>query len=193
MKLIVGLGNPGAKYTKTRHNLGRRLVEFMASRHHLSFSKKKSLEASLISFEIEEIPITLAYPETFMNLSGKAVAALVQHLNIHPSNDLLVAVDDLALPLGRLRLRAQGTDGGHNGLKSVEEALGTSDYPRLRLGIGSRAPVSDAEAYVLSPFEGAEEKSLGAILRRSQEACLLWLRRSISAAMNVVNRDERGS
>lgn len=185
MKLIVGLGNPGDRYSDTRHNAGRRLVEFAAKRQGVSFSKKKAFEASFVTLDWEGQPVTLAYPETFMNVSGKAVFALVRHFEIDPRKNLLIVVDDIALPLGRLRLRARGSDGGHNGLKSIQEVLG-EEYPRLRLGIGCET-TGEVEDYVLSPFRPAEKKILKEVLEKGYEACRLWVSQPFSAAMNVVN------
>ena len=189
MKLIVGLGNPGDRYSDTRHNAGRRLVEFIAKHRGVSFSKKKSLEASFVTLDWEDHPATLAYPETFMNVSGNAVHALVRHFRVDPRKDLLVAVDDIALPLGRLRLRAKGSDGGHNGLKSIHQAFAGGEYPRLRLGIGRLSgAIENVEDYVLSPFGPAEKKVLKDVMEKGLEACRLWVSQPFSAVMNVVNQ-----
>ena len=189
MKLIVGLGNPGDQYPDPRHNAGRRLVEFAAKHHSVSFSKKRVLESSFVTFDWENHLVTFAYPETFMNISGKAVSALLRHFRIDPRKDLLIVVDDIALPLGRLRLRAQGSDGGHNGLKSIHQTLGNGEYPRLRLGIGHPSEsIENAEDYVLSPFQPAEKKVLREVMEKGLEACRLWVSQPFSAAMNVVNR-----
>lgn len=190
MKLIVGLGNPGDKYSDTRHNAGRCLVEFAAHYHRTSFSKKKALETSLVTVDWEGHPVTLAYPEIFMNVSGRTVEALIRHFQVDPQKDLLIAVDDIALPLGRLRLRAKGSDGGHNGLKSIHQALGSGAYPRLRLGIGhpSEQSAQNVEEYVLSPFAAAEKKILKDVLEKGLEAFRLWASQPFSAAMNAVNQ-----
>ena len=192
MKLIVGLGNPGQGYAATRHNAGRRLIEYIASHRPLAFSKKKSLYVSIASLEWDGQPVTLAFPEVFMNLSGTAVHQLVNHLSIDPKKNLLIVVDDFALPFGHLRLRSRGSDGGHNGLKSIHQTLGSSEYARLRLGIGRPSlapPLGEAsfEKYVLSSFNSKEKKDLEAFLERGVQACRLWVTQPIERAMNVIN------
>ncbi len=191
MKLIVGLGNPGSGYSETRHNAGRMLVERIASKQSLKFSKKSALKASLASFDWGGEPAVIAYPETFVNASGEAVGRLVAHLKIVPQKDLLIAVDDVAIPYGTLRLRAKGSSGGHNGLKSVEAALGIPEYARLRLGVGlSKEEVAtelSLKEYVLAPFSRAEKAKMGSFLDQGLEACRLWVTQSITAAMNAVN------
>jgi len=135
MKLIVGLGNPGKQYDRTRHNLGRRLVHDIGRREKVSLSKNKKLQVSMASFTWEDKIMTVACPEVYMNLSGKVVGSLAQHFSVDVNHDLLVVVDDVALPFGRLRLRSRGSDGGHRGLQSIDKILGHSGYSRLRLGI----------------------------------------------------------
>ena len=187
MKLIIGLGNLGSKYAVTRHNAGRSLVEYIARQFHLKFSKKSRLGASMASWEWEGCPVTLAYPETFMNVSGEAVGGLVRFFKCDPERDLLVVVDDTALPFGGMRLRPRGSDGGHNGLKSVTQHLGSSNYARLRLGIGMGLAVMSLESYVLSPFSTEECEIFPCFLARGLEACQLWIGRSTEDAMNAVN------
>jgi peptidyl-tRNA hydrolase, PTH1 family len=191
VKLIVGLGNPGSGYSETRHNAGRMLVERIAARHSAKFIKKSALKAFFASFEWDGEPAAIAYPETFVNASGEAVGRLVAHLKIVPQKDLLIAVDDVALPFGALRLRGKGSSGGHNGLKSIEAVLGTPDYPRLRLGVGlaKDEPVMGPvlKEYVLAPFNSAEKAKIGIFLDQGIEACRLWLTQPITAAMNAVN------
>ncbi len=192
MKLIVGLGNPGERYRETRHNAGRHLVESIARQYKLSFSKKKKLQASLVSFEWDGVPVVLAYPETFMNFSGEPVKKLVDSFGIVFRKDLLVVTDDYALPFGKLRLRSNGSDGGHKGLRSIHQALGSSDYPRLRLGIGKEgAPDESAqellEDYVLSSFTFSEKREMESFWQKGVEACRLWAVSTVEQAMNVVN------
>ncbi len=191
MKLIVGLGNPGSRYSETRHNAGRMLVERIASRHSLKFSKKSALGASLVSFDWDGEPAAIAYPETFVNASGEAVGRLVAHFRIAPQKDLLIAVDDVAIPFGTLRMRAKGSSGGHNGLKSIEAVLAGPEYARLRLGVGlgkeETAVESPLKEYVLAPFTAIEKAKMGSFLDQGLEACRLWVTQSITAAMNAVN------
>ena len=193
MKLIIGLGNPGEAYANTRHNAGRRLMEFVASYYGLKFLKKRKLRASLASFEWEKTPVTFAYPETFMNLSGEAVLALVRSFSLDWKKDLLIVVDDSALPFGRLRLRSRGSDGGHNGLKSICQHLGGSDYARLRMGIDSPSKNIPLEEYVLSPFDSDEKKELRDFLEKGLEASKCWALNPIHQAMNIVNAEQATS
>ena len=190
MKLIVGLGNPGDEYSRTRHNIGRRLIEFIARAEKVKFSTKKSQKAALASTSWGGEAVHLAYPLTYMNLSGEAIAALVKYWKVEASKDLLIVVDDVALPFGKFRLRGEGSSGGHNGLASIEEHLGSREYPRLRIGIGasesgkSNEPLRD---YVLSPFAAAEEKKMKALLEGGMEACRIWVGEPAAKAMNRVN------
>ncbi len=192
MKIIVGLGNPGSSYTDTRHNAGRCLVEHLARHHRASFSKEHALHASVATVRLENDTLILAYPEIFMNVSGKAVRDLVFHYDLDFKKDLLVAVDDVALPFGRLRLRPRGSDGGHNGLKSVQDALASTDYARLRLGIGmpdaeEGVDPGPLEEHVLERFAPSEQKLLPAVYERGREACALWMERSLDDAMHIIN------
>jgi peptidyl-tRNA hydrolase, PTH1 family len=196
MKLIVGLGNPGDEYARTRHNIGRRLIEFIAEEEKVKFSSKKSQKAALAMTSWEGEPLHLAHPLTYMNLSGEAIAALVKYWKITASKDLLVVVDDVALPFGKFRLRGEGSPGGHNGLLSIEEHLGSREYPRLRLGIGrcgtktAAEPLGSDESlrdYVLSSFSATEEKKMKELLGKGMEACRAWFAEPLSKAMNQVN------
>ena len=194
MKLIVGLGNPGSSYQATRHNIGRRVIETLARLDSRKLEKKSRLLSSLASLKWEGQSVTLAVPETFMNESGRPVKALVEHFSIDPSQDLLIVVDDVALPFGKLRLRPQGSDGGHNGLKSVEEFLQSDCYARLRIGIASeRLSGQTLKDYVLSAFKPEEERGMASVLEAGGRACRLWTSASIAEAMNAVNTDETSS
>ena len=192
MKLIVGLGNPGARYSRTRHNVGRMAVESFAKHRRVSFSHEKSLDIFLGKWQEKSEEVLLAYPNVFMNVSGVVVKRLADGFAIDPEKDLLVVVDDAALPLGRLRLRAQGSDGGHNGLKSIEHEIGTLQYARLRLGIGTATSGTPSETdplehFVLSDFESQEQAALHEIFQKTEKACELWIQGPIEAAMNIVN------
>jgi len=193
MRLIVGLGNPGEEYARTRHNIGRRLVEFIAGEEKVKFSFKKSQKASVASISWNGETLHLACPETYMNLSGEAVAALIKYWKVVPERDLLIVVDDVALPFGKFRLRGDGSPGGHNGLASVEEHLGSREYPRLRIGIGSREGKTAAgpdvllRDYVLSSFSPAEEKKMTELLGKGIAACCAWAEKPLAKAMNQVN------
>ncbi len=195
MKLIVGLGNPGEVYARTRHNIGRRLMEFIASKEKVRFTSKKSQHAALAAVSWEGESVSLAHTLTYMNLSGEAVAALVKYWKIDVARDLLIVVDDVALPFGKLRLRGEGSSGGHNGLASIETFLGTRAYPRLRIGIGSSLQGSAASGpaeeplrdYVLSPFRSAEEKRMKELLECGEAACRAWIFEPLSKVMSRVN------
>lgn len=196
MKLIIGLGNPGVKYSGTRHNIGRRLIEHIALKETRSFKKMKFSGAFIAELSWDGGPVLVAYLATYMNLSGGPVKALVDHYRMDSLKNLLIVVDDIALPFGRMRLRTDGSAGGHNGLASIEEALMSRDYARLRVGIGlrdednpkqsagSNEPLHD---YVLSVFSQGEEKIIPELLDRGVEACRQWARGPIEQAMNRVN------
>jgi PTH1 family peptidyl-tRNA hydrolase len=196
MKLIVGLGNPGDEYARTRHNIGRRLIEFIACEEKVKFAFKKSQKAALASVSWMGEMLHLAYPLTYMNLSGETIVALVKYWKIAASKDLLIVVDDVALPFGKFRLRGEGSSGGHNGLASIEEYLESREYPRLRIGIGPRENKTEAKSagsaeplrdYVLSVFTAAEEKKMKELLEKGMEACRAWISEPLTKAMNRVN------
>lgn len=188
MKLIVGLGNPGPRYTKTRHNLGCRVVETLARNLRARWKQDKNLKSRFTEIECQNQQGVLAVPESFMNESGKPLELLLRHFEINFKNDLLVVVDDAALPFGRLRLRAEGSDGGHKGLRSIQEVLRSSGYARLRVGIRPPEPVREPlEEYVLRPFTPKEEKKLKEVLDRAARACQLWISKPVAEAMNWTN------
>jgi len=193
VKLIVGLGNPGSRYSHTRHNAGRLLVEYLAREAAASFKMQKKLKAQVAPAKFGGEDISLVYPETFMNVSGETLALLTQHFEVDLRHDLLIVVDDIALPFGKWRLRSRGSDGGHNGLKSIQRALGTSAYARLRMGI---APENTAlspegkislEEFVLESFDRTESRALPKTLERGAQACKLWAAQPIEQAMSAVN------
>lgn len=188
MKLIIGLGNPGPAYVKTRHNIGQRLVEALVQSSGARWKPQKNLRSKYVEANHGSETFIAALPESYMNESGEAVKRLVEHFRIDFKSDLLIVVDDVALPLGALRLRAGGSDGGHRGLRSVETALGSPSYARLRIGIAPAGPIQiPLEQYVLEPFKAAEEKELKKILERAAEACRLWLSEPMDRAMNFAN------
>jgi PTH1 family peptidyl-tRNA hydrolase len=189
MHLIVGLGNPGAEYSRTRHNIGWMIVDELARRHELRIEKKNH-DARIGGGAISGQRVLLAKPQTYMNLSGKAVAALMNFYRIEPSK-LLVVCDDLNLPVARLRLRAGGSDGGQNGLKSVAQMIGTRDYARLRFGIGMPPEAERQErgtaAYVLRPFAAEEIPHVEAAISRACECIETFIAAGVEAAMNQFN------
>lgn len=186
MKLIVGLGNPGGEYAETRHNLGFMVIDLLHAQ--AAFPRFKTECHSLVSkAELEGVAVGIVKPQTFMNLSGQAVAALVEKYQL-PHEDLLIVSDDTALPFGRIRLRRKGTHGGHNGLRSIIAALGDLNFPRLRLGVcPTDRTISDMPRFVLSPFTKLERKALDDLLMRSAEAARSVVRAGIERTMVAYN------
>ncbi|NOZ60648.1 MAG: aminoacyl-tRNA hydrolase [Calditrichaeota bacterium] len=182
--MIAGLGNPGVNYRETRHNLGFMVVDHIARQYNLNFRKHEFFEVA--RFQLEEKEMILMKPLTYMNRSGIAVAYGINANQIVLSN-LLVIVDDLALPFGKMRFRAKGSSGGHNGLKSIINYLQSDQFPRLRIGIGPEADPDDVVEYVLSPFRKEERKSLNAILDHAADAVFYMVRNGIFSAMNAFN------
>jgi peptidyl-tRNA hydrolase, PTH1 family len=184
MKLIVGLGNPGREYEHTRHNVGFQVVEELARRYRVALKDRRSWKARVAKIaEIGE-GVLLAEPTTFMNLSGWAVREIAGFHKLPPA-DVLIVVDDADLPLGRLRLRTSGSAGGHNGLKSVIQELGTIEFPRLRVGVGRQA--GELKSHVLGRFSIEERDRIEAAVKRAADAAELFARENILAAMNRFN------
>lgn len=189
MKLIVGLGNPGSAYQNTRHNIGRLIVEALAEFYHVRFKPKKNLHCLLAPVEQEGLEFYLALPESYMNESGGVVSLLVSNLDLNFKSNLLVVVDDVALPFGKFRLRASGQNGGHRGLESIEQSLGSKTYARLRVGIRPEYELKESlEKYVLNPFQPEEQNALKKIFPQGVESCRLWLTQPIAKAMDRINQ-----
>ena len=187
MNLIVGLGNPGSEYERTRHNVGFMLIDKLAAVAGVSV-KRRECRSLLASAVIEDRRLKLVKPETFMNLSGEAVACLIAKAKqVDAGKSLIVISDDLALPFGTIRLRERGSAGGHNGLKSIIAALGTNEFIRLRIGIQPEHPISDAKKFVLDEFASVERRALKEILDRGAEAVRSVLRDGIARAMSLYN------
>lgn len=187
--LIVGLGNPGREYRGNRHNVGFMLLDRLAERLKTSFSRLES-KALVTKAEYQERRLVLAKPQTFMNLSGQAAGALLRYYKV-PQSNLMVAYDDVDLPLGTLRLRPGGGSAGQKGMASIIERLGSQDFPRLRIGIGRPPGRMDAAAYVLQDFSKAEMEALLPALDRGVEAVLLFITQDLNAAMNQYNGGEK--
>jgi peptidyl-tRNA hydrolase, PTH1 family len=190
MMLIAGLGNPGRLYLHNRHNVGFHVVDLLARRHHLSFEHRKA-KAVVTSGRIGEADVTLAKPQTFMNLSGTSVSPLLRSLHLAPA-DLLVVYDDLDLPLGTLRLRPNGSAGGHHGMESIIAQLGSREFPRLRIGIGrpgDRSPDEVAD-YVLSNFSSSERVLMDDVYVRAADTIECILSEGLAAAMNRYNQQK---
>lgn len=185
----MGLGNPGAGYATTRHNAGYLLADALAARWQLSrFRRGWGWRARVAKGEVGGVPVMVVKPTTYMNRSGQALSPLLSRTDVDPANDLLVLVDDVALPLGRFRLRARGSAGGHNGLRSIAGRLGSETYPRMRIGVGPRPADVDGADYVLSHFESHELESLTQLMPTLIEAVECWVAEGTETAMNRYNR-----
>ncbi len=186
MWLIVGLGNPGERYARTRHNIGFEALDVLARRHGLEFRGRRA-NSLIAEGSIAGQRVALAKPQTFMNLSGQAVSALRNWYKIDPARELLVIYDDLDLPFAKLRLRERGSAGTHNGMRSIVQQLGNGEFPRLRVGIGQPPGKMDPAAYVLSRFSREEEEALPALLDTIADAVEVVLREGLTTAMNRYN------
>jgi PTH1 family peptidyl-tRNA hydrolase len=186
VKLIVGLGNPGYEYYLTPHNLGFMAVDHVAESCGVEISRREA-QALTASTHLAEQAVVLAKPQTFMNLSGMAVARLLERYEL-PVQDLIVLVDDVDLPLGSLRIRPRGSAGSHNGLKSIIGALQADEFGRVRLGVKPEGPVEDLVSYVLGPLRKADLKVVAEMLDQASEAVRVILKEGISRAMNRYNR-----
>lgn len=187
LRIIFGLGNPGVEYSRTRHNAGYLAVERLAERHRRRWGRESRFHAQVCSLDCVAGKAVLCRPETFMNRSGEAVRSVVAYYKV-PVKALLVVTDDADLPLGHIRMRPGGSAGGHHGLESVEQHLGTRDYARLRIGIGrgaeARRNIAD---YVLAGFEKDEARLLDRVLERAVDQLDTWLNQGIAKAMNQFN------
>jgi peptidyl-tRNA hydrolase, PTH1 family len=189
MKLIVGLGNPGREYRETRHNIGFMVVDEIARRQDLTFSMAPSqVPDAFVAKKFDLNTFLLAKPLTFMNRSGDAVSALARYYGIAPA-DLLVVYDDIDLPFTRLRARARGSAGTHNGMRSVVERLGTTEFSRLRLGVGRGDSRRDLADHVLAKFEPDEQSELDTFVTRAADAAEMFAATDIITVMNTFNSD----
>ncbi len=188
MKLIVGLGNPGKEFENTRHNAGFMAVEVLRSRHGDDFGKwSNKFKALVCEGRIGREKIALVLPQTFMNLSGDAVAEAVTFWKVDPTS-VIVIYDDLDLLLGNIRIRENGSAGGHNGMKSIIARLGTQDFTRVRIGIGDESEVKiPAEKFVLQHFSAGDKKVLASSLEKAAEATEMILKSDITKAMSQFN------
>ncbi|HUS12531.1 MAG TPA: aminoacyl-tRNA hydrolase [Pyrinomonadaceae bacterium] len=187
--LIVGLGNPGKEYQWSRHNLGFMLIDKLAGDARIEV-KKRECQSLVGHGEIEDCAVRLVKPQTYMNLTGEAVACLLaRHEPPDAGEKLIVISDDLALPFGKIRIRARGTAGGHNGLKSIIAAIGTNEFTRLRIGIQPEHPISDAKKFVLDSFSGASRVSVEDIMQKSAEAIRTILSDGVLKAMSTYNSE----
>jgi PTH1 family peptidyl-tRNA hydrolase len=183
--LIVGLGNPGRAYARTRHNVGFTSVSALAERWGLKFERQRA-RAEVADGVFRSQRVILAKPQTFMNNSGESVRGLTRMYNVEPAN-LLVIYDDMDLPFGRLRLRDRGSSGGHRGIQSIIDSLNTDEFPRLRIGLGRPPAGTEPIDYVLRSLSSAERAEIETIFNRIAEGVELFLARGVVAAMNVLN------
>jgi PTH1 family peptidyl-tRNA hydrolase len=184
-RIIVGLGNPGRDYARTRHNIGFQIADALADKHGLKFAKM--MNRSIIALgEIDGAKVILAKPQTYMNDSGASVGPIVKFYKVELA-DLLVIYDELDIPFAQLRMRPFGGTGGHNGMRSITDRLGSQDFPRLRVGIGRPPGRMDPRDYVLAPFTADERAQMAEAVDRAMRGIALWLTQGIDRAMNVVN------
>jgi PTH1 family peptidyl-tRNA hydrolase len=188
MKLVAGLGNPGRTYRGTRHNVGFEVVDLVAGRHGLVFESAPA-DALQARWRRADDVVLLVKPLTFMNVSGEAVGALTRFYKIAVA-DVLVVCDDVNLDLGRLRVRGSGGEGGHNGLKSIADVLGTTEYARLRVGVGRGDVRRDLAGHVLARFEPEELAGIEAAVARAADAVETWVSDGLVKTMNVFNRGD---
>ena len=186
MHLIVGLGNPGAEYAQTRHNAGFLLVEKLAAQWKADWTNERKFKACMAKSDRQGKRVLLCEPQTFMNLSGETVGEVTGFYQL-PLPQLIVAVDDADLPFGEIRLRPGGSSGGHHGLESIEQHLGSREFARLRIGIGCKDGARQITNYVLGKFEPAEQELLAKILERAANQVECWLAAGLQKAMSQFN------
>jgi len=185
MKAIIGLGNPGREYAGTRHNIGFDAVTALADKYNLVIREKK-FKGLLATGVIEGQKVLLVHPQTYMNLSGECVRAVMDFYGIEPE-DIIVVCDDINLDTGRLRIRKKGSAGGHNGLKNIIAHLGTDEFPRVRIGVGEKTEGWDLADYVLARFSNNDEEIIREALKNTVAALETWLSEGIDKAMNRFN------
>ncbi|MCD6293073.1 MAG: aminoacyl-tRNA hydrolase [Deltaproteobacteria bacterium] len=187
--LVVGLGNPGPEYSETRHNIGFKSLDFLRKKivPPSFFKYEDEYQAEILVGKLEGFSVCLVKPQTFMNLSGKAVRSILTDFTVVPQK-IIVVHDDLDLPLGRMKLKCGGGSGGHNGIKSLIEELGSTDFLRLRIGVSGVSRSPNTIDYVLSPFAEIEKEVVLEVIERSVAGLIMTLRLGVAAAMNQVNR-----
>lgn len=184
--LVIGLGNPGPQFAKTRHNIGFMVADLLADRLGATFKVHKRSGAEIVTSTIGRRPVVLAKPRTYMNESGRHVGPLAKFYSVSPA-DVIVIHDELDIDFGRIRLKLGGGEGGHNGLRSVANALGTKDFQRVRIGIGRPPGRKDPAAFVLEVFTAAERKEVPAILEQAADATELLIETGLEPAQNLVH------
>jgi len=184
--LIIGLGNPGKKYKKTRHNIGFMVCDYISSSHDLDFHFGPG-NSQISIWDLKEAQVVIAKPMTFMNLSGQAVNALVNEFELEIENVLVIS-DDFYLPLGTIRMRASGSSGKHNGLQSIIEMIGTNQFPRMRIGICGENQIINSVEFVLNKFKRAELKMVERIIPVCVDAIRSWMIEGIDETMSLFNK-----
>ena len=187
MYIIAGLGNPGGKYEKTKHNMGFQVIDLLADKYHIEMNQKKH-KAICGTGIIEGVKVLLLKPQTFMNLSGESIRDAVDFYKIDPETEFIVIYDDIFLPPGHLRIRKKGSAGGHNGIKNIIQHLGTQVFPRIRVGVGEKPEGWDLADYVLSGFSKEDEVLVKESWERAVEAAAVMLTDGPEKAMNDFNR-----
>lgn len=186
MYIIAGLGNPGSKYEKTRHNVGFQVIDRLAAKYHIDMNMKKH-KAICGTGAIEGIKVMLVKPQTYMNLSGESIREAAEFYKLDPEEELLVIYDDISLPPGQLRIRKKGSAGGHNGIKNIIQHLGTQVFPRIKVGVGEKPEGYDLADYVLGHFSKEDEKEVLNAYDRAVEAAAEILTEGPDRAMNDFN------
>ena len=190
MYVIAGLGNPGSKYEKTRHNVGFQVIDRLASKYHIDMNTKKH-KAICGTGVIEGVKVLLVKPQTFMNLSGESIREVVDFYKVDPETEFLVIYDDISLAPGHLRIRKKGSAGGHNGIKNIILHLGTQVFPRVRVGVGEKPEGYDLADYVLSRFGAEEQKIMDEAFGEAAEAAVMMMTTGAERAMNHYNAKKK--
>ena len=191
MKIVAGLGNPGARYARTRHNVGFEVLAEL-SRRWQTPSSKRQFQAEVTDAWFQNQKVLLVAPQTFMNLSGDALGPIIKFYQV-PLNEVLVICDDMNLPIGKLRFRSRGSAGGQKGLKHIIDVLSSEEVPRLRIGIGRPPPQIDPADFVLSKFRPDEVDAHDRAIQRAASGVEIWIQQGIEAAMNQFNGDDADS
>src|SRR5690625_931854 len=185
MKCIIGLGNPGKKYEKTRHNIGFQVIDELAKRHNISLNKSK-FKCDYEIYRSNGGSVLFVKPQTFMNLSGEGIQPLMHFFKLD-LEDVLVIYDDLDLPTGKIRFREKGGHGGHNGIRSIIQHVGSKDFKKIWIGIGRPIHLIPIVDYVLQPFSKAEKENVEHTIQISADACEMWLEKPYNEVMNAYN------
>lgn len=185
MFLIVGLGNPGTEYAATRHNIGFDMITYLSDKYRIPMRGKEG-KAIVGKGFIEGQKVMLAQPQTYMNLSGESVRALMDYYKLD-EEDLVIFYDDVSLPVGQIRIRAKGSAGGHNGIKNIIQHLGTQEFPRIKIGVGAKPEQGDLVKHVLGRFGKEEDAMIRDVFALAERGLLVMLQDDVAAAMNEVN------